>query len=206
MAAIDMVFYGASGHGKVIIEAWIACGGTVTGILDDNPAIKKLGDHVVSGKYSSDKFPDRPLIISIGDNKVRKTIVEKLHRMYGKVVHPSAIISASSALDDGSVAMAGVILNAECLIGKHVILNTGCVVDHDCRIGDFVHISPNATLCGGVLVGEGTQVGAGATVIPNVKIGKWATIGAGTVVIEDVPDFALVVGVPGKVKKIRSEF
>jgi sugar O-acyltransferase (sialic acid O-acetyltransferase NeuD family) len=204
MAAIDMVFYGASGHGKVIIEAWIACGGTVTGILDDNPVIKKLGDHLVSGKYSAEKFPDRPFIISIGDNKVRKTIAEKLHRKYGKVVHPSAIISASSALDDGSVAMAGVILNAECHIGKHVILNTGCVVDHDCRIGDFVHISPGATLCGGVGVGEGTHVGAGATVIPNVKIGKWTTIGAGTVVIEDVPDFALVVGVPGKVRRIKT--
>jgi sugar O-acyltransferase (sialic acid O-acetyltransferase NeuD family) len=206
MAAIDMVFYGASGHGKVIIEAWIACGGTVTGILDDNPSIKKLGDHVVSGKYSSEKFPERPWIISIGDNKVRQKIAEKLDRTYGKVFHPSAIISASSALDDGTVAMAGVIVNAGCRIGKHVILNTGSVIDHDCSIGDFVHISPNATLCGAVVVGEGTHVGAGATVIPNIKIGKWATIGAGSVVTKNVPDFALVVGVPGKVRRIQSEF
>jgi acetyltransferase EpsM len=37
-----------------------------------------------------------------------------------------------------------------------------------------------------------------------VKIGKWATIGAGAVIINDVPDYAVVVGNPGKVIKFNS--
>jgi acetyltransferase EpsM len=55
-----------------------------------------------------------------------------------------------------------------------------------------------------VFVGEGTQVGIGACVIQGVKIGKWATIGAGAVIINDVPDYAVVVGNPGKVIKFNS--
>ena len=197
-----MVFYGASGHGKVIVEAWIASGGAVAGIVDDNRVITRLGDFSVSGPYDEEKFAGIPLIISIGDNAIRKRIVQRIVAQYGKVVHPSAIISQSVSIAEGTVIMAGAIINAASSIGKHVILNTGSVVDHDCRIGDFAHVSPHATLCGGVVVGVGSHIGAGATVIPNVRIGRWATVGAGSVIVGDVPDHALVVGVPGKVKKI----
>jgi sugar O-acyltransferase (sialic acid O-acetyltransferase NeuD family) len=196
-----MVFYGASGHGKVVVDAWTASGGSVTAIVDDNETIAKLGAFSVSGKYDEERFKGEPLIISIGQNAIRKIIVERLEVRYGKVIHPSAVISSSALLNEGCVVMGCAVVNAAAFIGKHVILNTGAVVDHDCRIADFVHVSPRATLCGGVEIGEGTQVGAGATVIPNIKIGKWAVIGAGSVIIEDVPDYAVVVGVPGKIKK-----
>lgn len=86
-----------------------------------------------------------------------------------------------------------------------MIVNTGASVDHDCKIDDFVHISPRATLCGNVIVGEGTQVGAASVIIPGIKIGKWCTIGAGTVIIRDVPDYAVVVGNPGKVIKFNNQ-
>ena len=58
-------------------------------------------------------------------------------------------------------------------------------------------------MAGNVAVGEGTQIGIGAAVIQGVTIGKWATIGAGAVIIEDVPDFAVVVGNPGRVIKMN---
>ncbi|PIN76095.1 hypothetical protein COV17_03295 [Candidatus Woesearchaeota archaeon CG10_big_fil_rev_8_21_14_0_10_36_11] len=45
----------------------------------------------------------------------------------------------------------------------------------------------------------GASIGANATLVPGVTIGKWACIGAGTVVTKDVPDYALVIGNPGKV-------
>lgn len=42
-------------------------------------------------------------------------------------------------------------------------------------------------------------MGIGASIIQGITIGKWATIGAGTVIIQDVPDYAVVVGIPGKI-------
>ena len=50
----------------------------------------------------------------------------------------------------------------------------------------------------GVTVGEGASVGARAVCVAPVRIGRWAMVGAGAVVTVDVPDFALVVGVPAR--------
>ena len=50
-----------------------------------------------------------------------------------------------------------------------------------------------------VIIGEGTYVGANATILHGVRIGKMAVIGAGALVKEDVPDFAVVVGVPARI-------
>lgn len=50
----------------------------------------------------------------------------------------------------------------------------------------------------GVVVGEGASIGARAVCVAPVRIGRWAMVGAGAVVTADVPDFALVVGVPAR--------
>ncbi len=96
-------------------------------------------------------------------------------------------------------------VNAEVKIGKHCIVNTASVIEHECVIEDFVHISPNATLAGNITVKEGAHIGIGANIIQGVNIGKYAVIGAGAVVISDVPDYAVVVGNPAKLIKIREE-
>lgn len=49
------------------------------------------------------------------------------------------------------------------------------------------------------LVKEGASIGANATIVCGHTIGKWAMVGAGAVVTGDVPDYAIVVGVPAKV-------
>lgn len=49
------------------------------------------------------------------------------------------------------------------------------------------------------LVKEGASIGANATIVCGNTIGKWAFIGAGAVVVDDVPDYAIVVGVPAKI-------
>lgn len=196
-----MTFFGASGHAKVVIEAWIASGGQVTQLLDDNHAIRELLRMPVKSTYQPEQLKDQSMIISIGSNAARKEVAERILARYQTVIHPSANISPSARLGAGTAVMAGVTVNASSTIGAHVILNTSCVVEHDSHIGDFVHVSPHATLCGNVQVGEGTHIGAGATIIQGIKVGKWAKIGAGAVIIENVPDYAVVVGVPGKIIK-----
>ncbi|HEX6869738.1 MAG TPA: acyltransferase [Micromonosporaceae bacterium] len=50
----------------------------------------------------------------------------------------------------------------------------------------------------GVTVGEGASIGARSVCVAPVTIGRWALVAAGAVVTKDVPDFALIVGVPGR--------
>jgi len=194
-----MYLLGASGHGKVIAEIAEANDSTIEGFIDEDKSKKMLlGYNVIH------EFPKQPveLIVSIGNNTIRKKIVGKTKGVsYQTLIHPKTYISQRAVIAEGTVIMAGVSINSCATIGRHCIINTNASVDHDCIIGDYVHISPNAALAGNVTVGEGTHVGIGASIIQGIKIGKWCTIGAGTVIIRDVPDGATVVGNPGRIIK-----
>jgi sugar O-acyltransferase (sialic acid O-acetyltransferase NeuD family) len=197
-----MYLYGASGHAMVIMDILKANGISIQGLVDDNPERNELlGYPVFHGK--TDAFP---LIISIGNNKIRKKIAETYPAEFGTAVHPSAIVSEHAEIGEGTVVMQGAIIQTCAKVGKHCIINTGASVDHECQIEDYVHVSPHATLCGNVHVGEGTWIGAGTTVIQGVKIGKWCMVGAGSVVTKDIPDGVLAVGNRCKIiKKIENE-
>lgn len=116
-------------------------------------------------------------IIAIGDNRDRKRVAEEnQNEQYGNA--GTHTWSLDSFIGDGTVIMAGAIVQPGCKIGKHVILNTGCSVDHDCVIGDYVHIAPGAHLCGNVTVGDGTLVGTGVCIAPNTVIPPWSLVKA----------------------------
>ena len=189
-----MYLYGASGHGKVIKDIVEARGDSVEAFVDDNLKLSSYCGKPVL--HNADGLT--PVIASIGINKTRKSIVEKLNCQFATAVHPSAMVCPSAKIGEGTVVMAGAVINADVIIGKHCIINTGASIDHECVIGDYCHIAPHATLCGQVHVGEGTLIGVGASVIPCVEIGNWCTVGAGAAVVTNVPDNKTVVGVPAK--------
>ncbi len=196
-----MYLLGASGHAKVILDCLRDTGITVGGLFDRNPAVKSLKGYAVLGDYDA-AHQEEPLIISIGDNKIRAKIVTQLgDKLFGKAIHPSALISEDVEIGEGTVVLHGAVIQSSSKIGKHVIVNTSSVIDHDCVVGDFVHIAPKTALCGLVSVGEGTLIGVGTVVIPGIKIGKWCIVGAGSVVLKDIPDYAVVVGNPARVIK-----
>ncbi len=200
----NIVLYGASGHCKVIIDILENNNTTIDTIIDDDATKKSILGYAISNSNQFD-FSNKKVILSIGNNKVRKKLDALLNVTFANAIHPKAIVSKHSKIDIGTVIMAGAIVNSDAKIGKHCIINSAAVIEHDCIIDNFAHISPNASLAGGVFVGEGSQVGIGASVIQGIKIGKWAIIGAGAVIINDIPDYAVVVGNPGKIIKYSTE-
>ncbi|HEY8400797.1 MAG TPA: acetyltransferase [Cytophagaceae bacterium] len=196
-----MLLYGGSGHAKVIRDCVKAMGQEVYFIFDDNSELKTLNETPIIGPYNPAFNIHEEIVIAIGNNMLRKVVSEKIVHKFARVIHPSVLRSPYASVDVGTVVFHGAVLQADAKVGKHAIINTNAIVEHDCVLDDFVHISPNATLCGNVKVGEGTHVGAGAVVIPNITIGKWCVIGAGSVIIKDIPDYAVVVGSPGRVIK-----
>lgn len=196
-----MNIYGGSGHAKVIIDIAKSIDTTIDAIFDDNLLLTEVCGYKVVHTLSNELLM-RGTVFAIGDNKIRKKVAKKFKGKFQVgIFHSSAVLAPTVIIGEGTVVMANASINAEARIGDHCIINTGATVEHECQLGDFIHISPNAALAGDVIVGEGTHIGIGAVVIPGVKIGKWVTIGAGTVVLEDIPDFAVVVGNPGKIIK-----
>lgn len=198
-----MYLYGASGHCKVIIDSVLATNNSnIEGVFDDADNIKDILGVPVYNYNSFDKHKIRELFVSVGNNEIRKLIVDSIKATYISVIHPSAAISKYAKIDKGTCILPNAVVNAGAKIGKHCIVNSGAIVEHDCELEDYVHISPNCSLAGNVRVGEGTHIGIGAQVIQGISIGKWVTIGAGAVVIRDVPDKTMYVGNPAReVKK-----
>lgn len=195
-----MYLFGASGHGKVIKEILNANGVKVEAFVDDNPNVNECGGR----RVLHDATGLSPMIVSIGVNKIRKMIVERLLTdnpaiVFGKAVHPSAVVSPTAKIGEGTVIMAGAVVNADAVIGKHCIINTGATVDHDCVIENFCHIAPGAHISGATHVGEKTWIGVGSSVIQCLSIGRNCMVGAGSVVVKDIPDNVTAYGCPAKV-------
>lgn len=82
-------------------------------------------------------------------------------------------------------------------VKDNVFLGPSCVFTND--------LTPRALYPKGhcnykkTVVGEGASIGANATIVCGHNIGKYAMIAAGAVVTKDVPDYALVAGVPAKI-------
>ena len=201
----NVYLFGASGHGKVVKDILNANGVKVEAFVDDNLSVDECAGRIVL----HDAKGLSPMIVSIGVNRIRKIVVDRLvakankdgHSLeFATAIHPSAIISPSAQIGEGTVVMAGAVINADAVIGKHCSVNTGATVDHDCVIGDYCHIAPGAHISGGTQIGEGSWIGVGACVIQCLNVGKDCMIGAGSVVVKDIPDGVTAYGNPCKVK------
>ncbi len=192
-----LTIIGASGHGKVVADIAKLNDYDVIEFLDDDESVSNCGGYPVIGK--TDKEVDGDVIVAIGNAEIRKRLSE--NKKLVTLIHPDAVIADDIEIGDGTVVMAGVVINSGAKIGKGVIVNTSSSIDHDCRIGDYCHISVGAHLSGTVNVGDNTWIGAGATISNNVNICSECMIGAGAVVVQSIAEPGTYLGVPARKRK-----
>ena len=205
----ELVLWGAGGHGKVVLDVARAMGGFRCICFIDDAFGGDDGKFCGSEVFGAGQYLQLPsgrsccqYLVSIGKNETRATCFQRAleHGLLpARLVHPSAVISESARLEEGTVVMAKVVINAGAQIGRNCIVNTAAVVEHDCRIGDHVHLSPGVLLGGGVTVHSFAHVGLGAIALPGSEIGQGAVVGAGAVVIHSVLAGTTVAGIPAKV-------
>lgn len=122
----------------------------------------------------------------------------------------------------------GAVIGKHCSLGQNVNVSNNVHIGNGCKIQNNVSLYEGMTLedyvfCGPscvftndltprakypkgraaylpTLVREGAAIGANATIVCGHIIGRWALIGAGAVIVSDVPDYALMLGVPARQK------
>jgi sugar O-acyltransferase (sialic acid O-acetyltransferase NeuD family) len=117
------------------------------------------------------------------------------------LIHPTAQVSSTTPIGEGSIVGAGTIIAAAGSIGRHTIINRGCLIGHHAAVGDYVTVSPGANIAGRTTIGDGSYIAMGAIVLDGITIGKNVIVGAGALVTKDVPDNVQVVGLPARIVK-----
>lgn len=122
----------------------------------------------------------------------------------------------------------GAVIGKKCSLGQNVNISNNVKIGDGCKLQnnvslyegveleDYVFCGPSCVFTNDLtprakypkghanykktLIKTGASIGANATVVCGHTIGKWALIGAGAVVASDVPDHALMLGVPARLK------
>lgn len=152
-------------------------------------------------------------------------VKESLQIHPSAIIDTGATIGESSRVWHWTHVCSGATIGQRCSLGQNVFVGNNVTIGNDVKVQNNVSVYDNVTLEDGVfcgpsmvftnvynpralverkseyrdtLVEKGATLGANCTIVCGVTIGKFAFIGAGSVVKNDVPAYALMVGVPAK--------
>ena len=129
-------------------------------------------------------------------------------------VREEAVVGAECVIGRGAYIGPGVRMGDRCKVQNYALVYEPAELEDGVFVGPAVvftndhfprAVDPDGSLktaddwdAVGVTVRTGASIGARAVCVAPVTVGRWAMVAAGSVVVKDVPDFALVVGVPAR--------
>lgn len=119
-----------------------------------------------------------------------------------------AVIGERCVFGQNTMVAGGVTIGSNVKVQNNVAIYTGTTVEDDVFLGPSCVLTnvtnPRSqvvrqTLYEKTLIRRGATVGANATIVCGIEVGRYAFIAAGAIVAKDIPDYAFVMGVPGRI-------
>ena len=128
-------------------------------------------------------------------------------------IEPGAVIREHVEIGAHAVIMMGAVINIGAVIGEGSMIDMNAVLGGRAIVGRNCHIGAGSVLAGvveppsahPVIIEDEVMIGANAVILEGVRVGKGAVVAAGAIVIEDVPENAVVAGIPAKTIKIKDD-
>jgi sugar O-acyltransferase (sialic acid O-acetyltransferase NeuD family) len=207
---VRIAIIGGGGHGSVVADILEKLPQfTLAGFLDARlePGTSIHGYEVLGQPDSLSlqilKHQLQGIVIAVGDNWTRGKLAEFVRTTspeisFPTIIHPSAQLGKNVSIGQGTVLMAGVVVNCNVRIGDFCILNTNSSLDHDTRLADYVSFAPKSCTGGGATIGNYSAICLGTNVIDRITIGEHTVIGAGSTVLHDQPTCIVAYGTPAR--------
>jgi len=199
--SMKIVLIGGGGHARSLVESGCHIDGYADArAVTDMPLPRVGSDEEILSSMDPSSTALHIAVVG-GDGRsmaTRRRIIERFSAFpAATLIAPSATVTPSSSIGQGSAVMCGAIVNGAS-IGRHNVVNTGAIVEHGCRTGSNVFIGPGAVICGGVTIGDDCFIGAGVTVRNCVSICPGVTVGIGAAVVSDITEPGIWAGVPAR--------
>lgn len=211
----DIIIYGAGGMARevaALIEdinhdspVW-----NILGYIDDFKGAcgEYVNGYKILGSHEVLKNLKKPanLVIAVGDPAAKESIYNRIKEYnlhYPVLIHPSARVSGSASIAEGTIIGMDCIVQVNVKIGRHVFLNMRTILGHDVEIMDFSSCLVNCIVSGNVIVRKGALLGSGCVVMEKRSIGERAKVSMGAVVSFDVEDGYVAMSRPTKSMKFE---
>lgn len=183
----------------------------IIAFLDDDKSKHqlKINDIPVIGSVSKlhdfDNRAEIAVFVPIGVNSTRIRILNFARKLLFKTpgfIHPTAQIHSTVRIGVSVYILPGTQIMPHTIIEDNVMISMGVNIAHHTRLGNGCFLSQGVNVGASIEIGVNAFLGIASTIMTGIKsVGKGTTIGAGAVIIRDVPDYAVVVGNPGKIIK-----
>ena len=166
---------------------------------DIRPVIEKYAEDIEEIVVESDR---RNSAIPLLDTKNLNARIE-----------PGAIIREHVEIGEHAVIMMGAVINIGALVGAGTMIDMNVVLVGRATVGSNCHIGAGSVLAGvveppsanPVIIEDDVMIGANAVVLEGIRVKRGAVVAAGSIVIDDVPENAVVAGIPAKIIKMKDE-
>lgn len=200
------VVIGTGGHANSILDLIRSTGGRVEYFFGIEDTVYQHKEIPVFELTKFKQFSsDYKYVFGIGDFTIRNRVFKEMrldeqNLNFPPLIHPTAYVSNSASVGDGTVIFANSYIGPNSNIGKFCIVNTGAIIEHDCHLGDQNFLAPGTILAGNVTINNLCFIGMGSLISDGVSIGSESVIAANSFVNESISFGSFAAGTPAKIK------